>query len=148
MSVLQNDLTNEIKALFAAVEEEVFEDGIETSFSRQLVDLVNHHPNVVGILGELIFDTTSKAELVGETLRWLGRIEDQATHQQRLQLLERGLTHSAASIRDAALLGLASMGDSQSIPALEQAIAVESISHLRKNMLQVVEQLNETASES
>jgi hypothetical protein len=131
-----------IEILFEAAREEVFEDGMESEFSRKLVSLVEAYGNaMLEIIAYLIVYEKVNGEVAAESLRWLGRIDHAPTYPYRLWLLERSLRCSSARVRDGATLGLASLNDPQAITPLKQAIEREQIGELREDMQQVLDQL-------
>jgi len=81
------------------------------------------------------------SELVSETLRKLGRIEHQGTHEFRFALLEECLRSLSVRTRDAALMGFALMEDPLAIPVLEDAAQDENVDSLRADILQVIADL-------
>ncbi len=92
-------------------------------------------------LDNLISSKIGQPELVFDVLRLIGRIKDRGTHQSRLRLLEKQLTHSSRWIRDGAALGLASLEDNSSLPALIEAVEREGIPDLKKDLQRVVKHL-------
>lgn len=139
------EIDREIETLFEAAKEQYFEDGIESEFSRQLVHLVKKYGNdAVEGIGDLIINERVNPEIASEALRWLGHMDDPVAYHHRLHLLERSLYGSAAWVRDGAALGLAFLDDPHAIPYLKQAISRERCTELRKDMEQVLIQLENT----
>lgn len=131
-----------IDTLFEAAKDEYFEDGMESRFSNHLLSLVRKYGNwAMQEIAYLIIYERANPEVSSEALRWLGGMGHPATHAYRLWLLERSLSCSSARVRDAAALGLASMGEPHAIPFLEQAIAREKCIELRENLEQVLQEL-------
>jgi hypothetical protein len=141
-------IDGELLTIFALGKEVVFEDGMKSAFSSGLITFIKRYGNVaVEALADSIASYKVNLEIASEALRWVGQIENDATHQQRLRLLEHSLSSSSARIRDAASLGLAFMDDPHAIPYLEQAFDKEEIDLLRDNLLQVLEQLHPCVSD-
>lgn len=135
----------EIRRLFWQAREQVFEDGMESEFSKELISLVRRYGNAaMEVLTHLIVNGKVNAEAASEALRWLGRMDHPASYRYRLWLLERSLLSSAARIRDGASLGLASLDDPHAIPHLKKAIGQEQYAELREDMEQVLAQLETT----
>lgn len=132
-----------VMALFRAAKEEVFEDGMESEFSRELVRLVKKYGSVaLDLMGSLIIsEERVNPEIASEALRWLGRMEHAQTYRARLLLLEHGLRCSSPRVRDGALLGLASLDDPDSIPHIRLAVEWEQVEELREDMELVLAQL-------
>ena len=74
----------------------------------------------------------------------MGLIEDSATHTTRLAVLEESLKSGLVGLRDAAGLGIASMGGPRALPALHKALDRETSSRLLYDLHLVVEQLDRT----
>lgn len=134
-----------IRTLFKTAKEESFEDGMESQFSKALMDLVKKYGNAaVGVISQLIIDEMVHDEVASEALRWLGRINHPLSYRARLQLLERSLSCSSARVRDGAALGLASLDDPHAMTYLKQAIERERHAALKDDMKQVLTQLEGT----
>lgn len=146
--VSMSDLEDEIKYHFAIAQDEHFEDGMESNFSRNLTRFIMHYSSIgIDIIADLILTDTVNPVVAGEALRWIGGIEHPITYPARRWLLARSLKCSSLYIRDGASLGLASMDDPAVIPYLEYAITQEKIPELREDMIQVLEQLEDTRRE-
>lgn len=142
------ELKERFDYLFALAKEEVFEDGMESEFSRSLVTLIEKYQDAaLEVLTELIIGGNMNPEIASEALRWIGHIENPVTHRARLKLLEHGLFSPSARIRDGAILGLASMDDPRAMRSLEQAIEDEEVPELHDDMMDVLEQLRDTLLE-
>ncbi len=142
-------LRGQLTAIFAAARDEYFEDGMDSEFSRDLVDFVSRYGlSAVKVLREFISDLTLSSETVYEALRWIGKINDVATRNERLRLLEESLRSPVASLRDGAVLGLAWMDDPQVMRSVQQALLKETNWLVQKSMHHLLEQLKKTASEA
>jgi len=136
------ELSRKIAALFEAAKDEYFEDGMESEFSRELTALIAAYGNIaVHELAYLVLFEKVNAEVASEALRWLGNMPHGIPSHFRLWLLERSLLCSSAMVRDGAILGLASLDDPRAIPYIKWAIGREQCEELRKNMEQVLVQL-------
>jgi hypothetical protein len=139
------NLSKRIRALFAAAKEEVFEDGYESQFSRELVSLVERYgEQAIEPIIRLIVNEQVNPAVAAEALRWLGEIEDPLSYSSRRWLLERSLYSVSSQVRDGAILALASLDDPHAIPYLRRAIEQESCPELHEDMEQVLEQLLES----
>jgi hypothetical protein len=140
-----DEIDQEIELLFDRAKEEVFEDGMESEFSRGLISYIRRYGNAaIATLERLIVTEQVNAEVASEAMRWLGHIDHPITYRSRLHLLERSLHNSSARVRDGAGLGLASLDDPHAIPYLKQAIEREQYQELRHDLKQVVIQLEST----
>lgn len=142
-------LVEEIRQVFLEAREEVFEDGMESNFSRKLSVLVEEHKNqaiefAAGYMDSEEFDE----EVASESLRQLGHSKHMPTYNSRLDLLVCSLQNESSMVRDGAILGLASLDDPGVIPDVEEAVAREQDPELRDDMIKVLEQLRATLSEA
>ena len=136
------ELSRKIAVLFEAAKDQHFEDGMESEFSRELTTLIAAYGNMtVQELAYLVLSEKVNAEVASEALRWLGNMPHGASCHFRLWLLERSLLCSSPMVRDGAILGLASLDDPRAIPYIKRAIEPEQCEALRKNMEQVLVQL-------
>lgn len=137
-----NALYSKIEAIFWTAKGEFFEDGMESTFSKQLDSFVKEFGNnALEAITCLIVYERVDPEVAGEALRWLGRIDYAESYEYRRWLLERSLSLSSTRVRDGAILGLASMDDKHAIPYLKCAIEKEQCSELKADMESVLEQL-------
>lgn len=135
-------IEEKLDSLLETALEEVFEDGMDSRFSRDLLrffDLYN-------LEGMRLLSSRAAAESIspralGEVLRILGRSEVRATQRERFWLLARCLFHSSPVVRDAAGLGLASLGDKNAIPYIHKAIEREPILELKRDLDLVIADL-------
>jgi hypothetical protein len=138
----ESALSAQVRGLIELAKDEVFEDGIESGFVKGLSALVEaHRERGLSMIMNTIERGETNAEITTEVLLWLGRLTDPSTHEERLKVLEQFLQNSSARVRDAASTALASMDDPKALPALKVAIERESVSDLRKDMQQVLAQL-------
>ncbi len=144
-----SDLKEKIRNLFIGAEEELFEDGMESDFSRKLLILVRRNRNeAIAILKDLIIGEQVSRIVAAETLRSLGDMPDEFLHNERRRFLEFCLLNSdSARIIDGASLGLASMDDPKAIPSIKLAIKRASIDDLRQDLELVLRQLEDTLLE-
>jgi len=107
---LQPDIENikeEIAGLFKAGKYEFFEDGMESRFSKGLISAIEKYDVLaIEIISNLILSEKVSPEVASEALRWIGKIEHNATYENRLYLLEQSLKCSSARVRDGAGLGI------------------------------------------
>ncbi len=148
-STVQQEIPVELRAraedLFRGAADIQFEDGMENEFSKGLILFIRQHGNAaINSLAELILSERLSPSVSSEALRWLGDIDDSSTYQRRLWLLEKSLACSSPVVRDGAVLGLASLDDPHAIPYLQKARSTEIRRELRKDLDQVLEQLQET----
>lgn len=138
------EVVQRVEAVFSAAEEETFEDGMSSAFSKQIVSLVQKYSDAaIEAMTQIIMFGRTNSEVASEALRWLGRVNHRRTHNFRLWLLESSLENMSAQVRDGASLGLASMSDTSAIPYVGQAVEQEKNPELREDMKQVLEELED-----
>ena len=147
------ELEKTIAKIYANGRRETFEDGVESEFSIALIALVKEHKaEVLRILTSYVDDQYVNMEVFSEGLGWIGYMDDEnelGIWKERRLFLEYCLLNSLwARVKDGAGLGLASMDDPASIPALRIAVNRESEPRwgpsLKENLQQVLDQLIET----
>ncbi len=142
------DIERKFETLFIEAQDELFEDGMESEFSKNLLLLMSRYSDfAIEILVYLIIGERVNPAVAAEALRTIGHVKDASSHRRRRWLLERALTSPYSRVRDGAALGLAFMDDPAAIPSLRYAIEREEIDMLRQDLTQVLEQLEETLSE-
>jgi len=137
-----NELKHRMKKLFFDARDEVFEDGVKSDFSKNLVRLIRQYGYyTINVVFDFLNAESINEEVLSEALRWIGQINDKQTHSNRLWILEEALKSPSARIRDGAILGISFMDDVRSRKAVKLAIRNERISELRSDMIDVLEQL-------
>jgi hypothetical protein len=135
-------LYEQATSIFSNAREEIFEDGMESKFSLNLSEFIVSfgHPAMETIIN-LLLSNRLNTEVASEAFRVLGRLRHKNTYRDRLWLLERGLYNRSARVRDGAALGFAFLNDQLAIAPLQAAIERELIPELRKDMEQILAQL-------
>ena len=137
-----SDLYNQIILIYNSAIDESFEDGMESHFSKDLEKIIlKYNFRSINALITVLLNPATNNELVSEALRLLARIKQPETYSIRLWILEQSLRNYSTRIRDSATLGLSSMDDPKSIPALKDAIQREICPELREDMSTVLVQL-------
>ena len=122
--------------------DEVFMDGMDSTFSLRVTSLVIKYDNAaVSALDHLLNTGEVNAEVSGEVLRVLGSLHNDKSYFSRLRLLLEQLKSTDPRIRDAASLGLASLDEPMSLSALRKAHAMEKSELVQRNIGLVIEQL-------
>jgi len=139
-------LATQATSIFINAKEEIFEDGMESEFSRNLSGfIVSYGQLAMEAVIDLFLSNSVNTEVASEALRILGRLRHRATYRERLWLLERCLLYSPfARVRDGALLGLSFANDKLAIHPLKSAIEKESVLELRHDMERVLTHLEGT----
>jgi len=124
-----------------------FEDGMESDFSRAIIQFVEtYEGEALAMINNSCRALHRTNEVMGEALRWIGRMEHEPTYALRLGMLCECLSSPSMLVRDGAGLGLSSLDDPRALPMLEQTIAAEQSPTLRRDLQQVADQLRETAA--
>ncbi len=143
MLEIEPELLNEgLRELFACARDEVFEDGMESSFSIGLVAFVRSYgEQAIKSLAGYLQNKTVNIETTAEALRWIGAMHDPITFRYRMWLLSLLLSSQSLRVRDGALLGLAYMDSTKTISVLEKAAVTESCEDLRRDIKYLLEHL-------
>jgi hypothetical protein len=114
---------------------ETFFDGMDNAFRSQTIRAIEFYGDVaIYALEQAIGDPSANVEVVEEALRLLGDVEDNRTEYSRLSVLLKALTSTNARVRDAASVGLASLGNPVAKDSLRAAMAREVSDQLRRNL--------------
>jgi len=128
--------------VFASGADEVFEDGMESSFVRNLdAFLKSEGHNALQAAEELIRSPETNKELTFEATRLLGGMDDPGSHISRRKFLEELLDSDSVRLRHAAASGLAAMDDPAALSTVERATNKESNELLKRYLTLVADQL-------
>ena len=135
-------VTEHLRRAVDAARDELFLDGMDSSLSVAIDSAVRvYADSALRAVDSLLSSGKPNVETSEEILRVLGSIEDARTHQGRLTILVAYLQSVDPRIRDAAMLGLASLDDPTAIGPLRRAVSNETSSQLKRNLEAVLEQL-------
>ncbi|SRR6266566_1909286 len=133
----------DLERLFESAREELFEDGMESDFSRKLMFLIlRYRHDALSEMALLLESTQVSSEVSAEALRWIGRLRDPQSQPHRLWLLERSLGNPNPAVRDAAIVGLAALDDRRARKYVAAALATESLPELQEDLIQLLEQFD------
>ena len=136
------ELIQEFSRYINAARNERFEDGMESRFSQRVrKSILNGGSNAVSTWIEALTLRANAYETTEEFLRIIGDMRDEQSHEKRTKALTEMLQHRDPAVRDSAGLGLAALEDPSVLPALNEAIATETMEWVRKGLQQVTEQL-------
>lgn len=140
--VSSTDLEKEILNIFQSGEGDIFEDGMESNFSRALLSYVRRYGNTaVNEIAHIVLHGEFKDEVVAEAILCLARLDDCTTYKYRRWLVEKALEGEGLYTRDAAVSGLSHLDDKDSMTELKKAMAREKNVELKRDMTEVLEQL-------
>lgn len=133
-----------IEGLFERARGLHFEDGVHSQFSRDLMSLTQKSGvAAVEIIAALILHGKANSSIAAEALFWLARIKQARTYKFRLWLLETCLQSHSPRVRDAAALGLVTMGDQRSLEPIRRAAEQETCEELKMDLQKAVDQLEQ-----
>jgi len=125
----------ELRNLFGSFDYEDFDIDIAYYFTNALSDLIKENSNlVIRIITELIGQREINDNIICETLRAIGRLDDENTKSYRFGLLVKSLRDDTAIIRDAAVAGLSFIDDKRALPQLRMLFDKETIAILKSNI--------------
>lgn len=137
-----SDIFKRARGIFANAEDEIFEDGMVSGFSREFTQLTTQFgSDALQVVEYLINWEKVSAEAAAEALRLLGEMN--FLREDCLQLLLRSLKSSDSVIRDGAILGLSMLEDPRALPDLISASSNEKIPFLRQAMQRLVSRLED-----
>lgn len=142
---LEESIYDRLHGLFLDASDEIFEDGMNTNFSTNLHRIIqNNGVAAINVLERLVWNDDANVEVVEEALRQIGHMDHRSTHRSRLSLLKRALESRNPRVRDAACIGIEAMEDPDAIKCLQSAIKKEQSEQLRQNLIDVLEQLQDS----
>lgn len=141
-SGIENLLRAWLNKLIVNAENEVFTDGMDSSFSRNLTLIIEIFGNTAtSAIEEMVKERRINVEVMEELLRQLGYMEDTRTHHSRLNVLIQSLKSPDPRVRDATSIGLAAMDDRSALSAVRVAFERERHALIKDSLKMVVDQL-------
>ena len=122
--------------------EEIFQDGMESSLSRSIEEMVDQQGNDAIKAIDHIIERGCDTEAAAEMLATLGHIDDRTTQAARLTLLVKNLQSPSNSIRAMASDGLMYLGDARALAPLRTAVRQEGHADIKKDMELAIEELS------
>lgn len=137
---------NTVADICERASQEHFEVGMGSTFTQELDQAFCTFGAAMFIPLSLIV-IRYDPHVVGELLRWIGRVEDGQALECRREILLIGLERQDVTVRNGSVLGIASMNDPFFILPLRSIIEQETCEEFQRDMLQVLQQLHETEQE-
>lgn len=123
---------------------EVFESGVESSFSRFLNRIVTQYgQKAISTISSSLNERKLSEDVIAETVRSLGSLKHPSTKIDRFKVLLPFLTHNSPIVRDATALAFADIGDKGAISYLRTVAEHERFLAVRESFLSVAEELEE-----
>ena len=127
------DISAKIKKLLTTEFEKPFELGMDSSLTEELEDLNQLSPKVmIRALKENMKDAELDVHI--EILRWISRQSLPVVGVHALAILNTGLRHDSATVRDEAALGLGELIGEAAIPYLKEAHRIEKVKELKEDL--------------
>lgn len=137
-------LCEKIRSILASAGEPDSEDWQDSIFALELAPLIRKYGEIaVKCVEQTIADAGCGELAAGESLEFLGRLDDPPTSDIRLHALQRGLLSRSAKIRAGAVFGMAYKRDTRALPSLSRAIKKETSSMLREHMEKIRQRMEE-----
>jgi hypothetical protein len=145
----QAKLEEQLSTLFASAKHQILDDELDDEFARDLGETINHYGKTAfDLIYEWILGEKIAPSIARDVIVLVGRIETKQ-NEDRLIFLERCLQIKAsAQIRYAVVLALAYVDDKNSIPSVTNAIQSEPLESMKRDMRQLLTQLEKTALEN
>ena len=137
-------VTEKLEQSIIAAQDEEFEAGMESEFSRSLDDCFDLQAEALVLsIRKKISEPKLSAEICAEMLRWVSRQEATGTRELALGTLVIGLSHRSSLVRDAAALGLAEFDETLAQPYLRDAWERETVPEFREDLKDLIDSLGE-----
>ena len=144
---LGEDLSRIIQIIFEAGKNEHFEDGMKSDFSVAIENIIKNYPeHAIEMLSEFLASNKIDSDLLCETLRTLGNLQDDETEQIIFQILIPYLSHPSPFIRDCTSLALYDLESPNAIPYIKKAIDKERYQSLKMDFKKIIKELREIKS--
>lgn len=144
---LRGDLSKTIQIIFEAGKNEQFEDGMKSKFSIAIENIIkNYQDHAIEMFSEFLTSNKIDSDLLCETLRTLGNLQDDETEQIRFQILIPYLSHPSPFIRDCTGLALYDLESPNAIPYIRKAIDKEPYQSLKMDFNRIINELQEIKS--
>lgn len=140
---IRGQVESQLKYLWSIGEDEYFEDGMENKFFREIGSFISKFgPFGLESFYDLYCKTNSNLEVISESLKYFGRMEDQGTEEIRFCLLVHHLKHPSYRIKDAAVIGLVHLNDQNAIGYLqdifEDEVDVDFLNDLEQAIMDLI----------
>lgn len=140
------DFTTKMIQTFNKYRYDDFESGMNNEIRNDLIGFISQDAkSSLIVLRNIIIEESLNDLILNEILIQIGRINDDELKQERLKLLERFLFHNSITVRDGALIGISYINDKRAIPSLQTAFVCESNEYLKKDILCLMEELDESS---
>ena len=135
-------IENHIDLMLALGQQETLEEGIESVFSRRLLDIIDRFGvPAVEILESKLRNMRANTNLVVEAMSTIGSSMNTQSRSRRLELLCSFLSDPSPRIRYGAMIGLSTLGDESALNKIKRARSAETVKILQGVLDQLIEYL-------
>ena len=141
---------NEVGRLFSLATFIDLEPGMTNEFSEGLEEIVERYGELALLeIQDIILNNETASSIASEALKYIGNTNSKVWQYERRLMLETCLLNSnSVWARDGAGLGLSFLGDPKSVEILQRAIQQETSQALKKDLTQVLYQLEKLSLSS
>jgi len=132
-----------LNRIFQQHADDVFEVGYESEFEGRVLDLLEQNPDVAIAALDKALSVDQHFDLLAEALRAVGRQPTLFAAADPLRMLLHGLRHACPHVRDCAALALCDLREKRAIKPLRAAAEQERSRMMKRNLLQVADELAE-----
>ena len=120
----------------------LIDDPDDSRLSGRIHQFVRDYRELaIGLIHNSLQKEGINTDVVREVLISLARLRDAGTYERRFRLFKHCLKSKSLMLRDAAILCFDILNDKAAIPVLDEALAVESHSGIRKDIIALKEVL-------
>lgn len=124
-----------LRNLFSSFDYEDFDIDIAYYLTNALTNLIKENGKpVIRIITKLIVQHEINDNIICETLKAIGRLDDENTKSDRFELLMKLLRDDSAIIRDGAVAGLSFFDDKKALAQLYILLEKETMPILKENI--------------
>lgn len=141
-------LQDQLMSLVSIARSEDFDDSLEGDFAKGLSRIIGDHQKItLDLIYQWIVSDRIDRSSASEAVILIGRFDTVEFRHIRREFLLRCLKAESVRIRYAAILGLAYLNDPKSLEGVKAAIEDEQIASMKRDIHQLIAQLEKTASE-
>ena len=135
VDIISNVIQEQLERIFTTAQDEQFEIGIESQFSKGLQKLCGLDPSTgLQLLKTRFINSDADSEVLAEVLRWASHQRATEIRNLIVDLLLTGLHNVSSLVRDTAALSLAYLEEAGAIVQLQQALEREKVPELKRDL--------------
>ena len=114
---------------------EEFDNDVAYEYTNELETLIQDNDKpVIRIINNLINKHILNNNIISETLKALGRVDNENTKYERYEILISSIKNKSAVIRDGAVSGLSFLDDNRALPQLRMLFETDTVPILKNNI--------------